>query len=347
MAYPRVAAPAWLDALMAGVRPAETAARHVVDLAVKRAAAAFLGVPGFPADRIVLASSAGLALDRALAAVLAPGAAALTTSPSIDIVPAMLAERGVTVRYVAAAPPAFALDSARLAAALREQRPQALVLASPENPTGAYLGEGQLQELAGAARSAGAALVLDQCAAVLRRGGGRAPLLAALDPPDLDWVMIWDTGKTFGLGGEKLAFLFASPSLVARVRERVSLVEFEAPLRVRMLVAELLGDPRSREYVRELVALVERNRDRLLELCAASGLTAVPTEASTLQLVLGEPGCADLVRARGVAVASGDCFFHAADGRESPADGCFRVALAREADRFDALLAAIGDALPS
>jgi aspartate/methionine/tyrosine aminotransferase len=345
MAYPRVAAPAWLDAIVMRPRRIQPSESHAVDLRVKQAAAAFLGLASFPAARMVLASSAGLALDRALAAVAPPGSRALVTSPSIDIVPAMLAGRGVTVRHLHAAAPAFALDAERMSAALRAQRPDALVFGAPENPTGAYLAESQLRELVATARATGTALVVDQCAATLRGEGIRVPLLAALDPPDLDWIMVWDTGKSFGLEGDKLAFLFTSSSLAERVRESVGLVEYETPLRVRALVADVLEDLRARAYVAELARLVERNRKRLVELCTEHGLAPVPTAASSLQLVHGRSDCVQLLREAGVGVVPGCCFFHGAGAGEPHAETCFRVALAREAGAFDAILDAIDRAL--
>src|SRR5204863_7106101 len=102
-------------------------------------------------------------------------------------------------------------------APLPRESTRAILLTSPENPTGAFWNSDDLRAIARACEDHGYSLVVDHC---FYLAGVHEELLPAVwQFADVieHWIGIWDTGKTFGLNGEKLGFLICSPSFVSLI----------------------------------------------------------------------------------------------------------------------------------
>lgn len=352
LGYPQVAPPPWLRELLAvGVDPDQAysvpsklsaTAQAALDRELLEAACRCLRIDEDHARNGFVTFSGSVALDRVLVSQVGHGGSVVTTTPSVDMVSAMISEHaGVEAIYVAASGPGFDLDVEAVAASLRRDT-RCIVVSSPDNPSGNVVTGAQMSSLVALAREHDVTLVLDQCFALVNPLGIDIPVLADFAVPDLKWVLLWDTGKTFGLNHEKLGFVFCSPNVRASVRERLNVLQSDVSRRQKLLFLAILDAARSNRWFHQLSALVATNLELVRRVCLDLPLVACSPDAGSLLLLDVTPAgltgsvFADILLAeKGVGVISAGDFFHplAPSGRPQPGHDHFvRIALAREPD---------------
>lgn len=293
--------------------------------------------------------SGSVAVDRAIMACLerarscgAQRLEVVTTSPSIDIMRDFLSERAdIDTHFVDCLNgddfPRLDLDG--VLDALQRPLPancrRAALLTSPENPTGESWSRAQLEEIAAACRRGGHTLIVDHCFLL---AGVQEDLVDAVwqvaDPGD-DWLAIWDTGKTFGLNGDKLGFLVASESLLPYVDDVLRVLQFDVSRRQKLFFSELLRFSSFYDYVPGLGSICRANLRTLVTALEATPCRVLEPKAGSLALVELPEGqidtetCSYLLR-QGVGVVGGSSFFHG-DVKRSD---LVRVALARDPAHF-------------
>ena len=364
--YPQIALPGYLrsvyldrslDEIALANPPEWTPARQAaVDAGLEAAVRDLLMLPAASYDSVSPAFSGSVALDRALVAALAmsgddgrrPTTHVVTTTPSIDIMPLFLGERSqVVTRYArsrAGDPAALDRDAVlRRVAEVRATRDAGLVvlLTSPENPTGAVWRPADLKAIGDACFEAGGVLVVDHT--FLTAGvHGRADVECVWQAfgSGQDWIAIWDTGKTFGLNGDKLGFLVSgSDRTTDAVRRSLSVMQYDVSRRQKVLFAELFRRSARLDYVGHLNAVCHRNlaiASTMASTMAASTVLRIHRPRAGSLLLLELPPGADDERTRcrllrqGIGVVAGSVFFHA----EPRPRTLLRVALARDPDYF-------------
>ena len=350
LGYPQVALPPWLcELLAAGVHPdlaysvpskLSTTAQAALDGELLEAACRCLRIDEGHAGNGFVTFSGSVALDRVLVSQLGAGGSVVTTTPSVDMVSAMISEHaGVEAIYVAAPGPGFDLDVEALAAALRHDT-RCMVVSSPDNPSGNVVTEAQMRALVALALEHDVTLVLDQCVALVNPQGIDIPVLADFAVPELKWVLLWDTGKTFGLNHEKLGFVFCSPNVRASVRERLNVLQPDVSRRQKLLFLGILDAARSNRWFDQLSALVATNLELVRQVCLDLPLVTSSPDAGSLVLLDVTPTgltasiFADILLAeKGIGVISARDFFHpvASSGKlQAGHDHFVRIALARE-----------------
>ena len=299
-----------------------------------------------PAPQVHVTFSGSIALDRALQAFVdysrAHGAVELeiiTTSPSIDIIPAMVAEHPtITNQIVAHAGHDLRIDVDEvIRLAEQELAPSvsgAVLVCSPENPTGDYWNERDLRRLAQACEATSRLLIVDHSFLLAGVHRGRLPRIWEVVSSTQEFIGTWDTGKTFGLGGEKLGFLVASSGIDENLRGALSTLQFDVARRDKQLFAALLGAPEVSTYLEELRDVCRANLKTLQsELGGVATVLRCPAGSLAL-LSLGADMDEATIAARllgsGVGVIAASTFFHVSSSRH----GLLRVALARDPDVF-------------
>jgi aspartate/methionine/tyrosine aminotransferase len=297
--------------------------------------------------------SGSIALDRALAAtqVIARSRGrkkltVVTTTPCIDIMKLFLAERAdVRPVFVASRKGGQlgSLNVSRVLEALSEARKRAdrehlaILLCSPENPTGSVWSSQDLLEIAKECRAANATLIVDHCfvLAGIHQPNDIAPIWN-VDVDGLSWIGVWDTGKTFGLNEDKLGFIVSGDEETnAAIDSALSVVQFGVARRAKIFFAELFRLSAYYDHVRELSALCKTNRDALQTLVNGR-FHLLPASAGSLALldISSFSDSDEIVRqkllAHGVGTIAGNIFFHT----EWKPTQFVRVALARRADYF-------------
>ncbi|MDP9421083.1 MAG: pyridoxal phosphate-dependent aminotransferase [Actinomycetota bacterium] len=347
LGYPQVALPAWLrEVLATGVDPdlaysvPSKLSQAACDGELLEAACRCLRIDQRHAANGFVTFSGSVALDRVLVSQLGGGGSVVTTTPGVDMVTAMLSEHaGVEPVYVPAEAPGFDLDVDALAASLRADT-RCIVLSNPDNPSGNVVAAQQLEALVALALEHGVTLVLDQCFALVDPAGIGVPVLADVAPPGLRWVMLWDTGKTFGLNHEKLGFAFCSPEVRSSVGERVNVLQSDVSRRQKLLFRAILDAADANRWFDHLSELVATNLEVVRQACVDLPLVASSPDAGSLVLLdvtpagLTAPVFADMLLAdKGVGVIDASDFFHplAPSGALQPGHDHFvRVALARD-----------------
>ncbi len=360
--YPQVTLPdylrsIYLDETSKGVAlavpPGWTAAKQAaLDSALEKACGRMLALPTGSYASLSVTFSGSVALDRALVAALAlsgdggrrSAVGVVTTTPSIDIMPLILAEKPqVFTRFAPSRRHGTGILDRNAVldrmAAVRAMADTGLVvlLTSPENPTGAVWRPEDLEAIGDACFEAGGTLVVDHTfltAGVHARGD--VACVWEVFGAGRDWIAIWDTGKTLGLNEEKLGFLVAGSARTASAVSRaLSVVQYDVSRRQKLLFADLLHEAATRDYPGHLRAVCRRNLTTAAELTAATGIRLRRPTAGSLLLVELPPGIDDesarlrLLRA-GVGVVAGHVFFHTGWRPRT----MLRVALARDPDYF-------------
>lgn len=343
--YPRIRNPDWICAIAAGsnlgglYRGGESQSDSVAHTRLIEAALKLLGCRHFNHEHIFVALTGSIALERTITA-FSDERSHVNLAPDIDIIPELTREATVRCeRRLVLGDAGF--DDA-LIHTLCENAHSVLTFSSPNNPTGHSLSADQIHTLGVASSKLGGGLILDQCFALLREPGLAPFAVDHLDPHG-DWAVIWDTGKTFGLSHEKFALIFASPSAAPRVRDSLSVLQFDVPSRIKHVFAELFSHSECTNYLNGLRYLASRNHRHASDVLA--GICHVHSRNS------GAFACLKPIRFRGIdalsrlekvgiGVVSGECFTE----HQSWSD-LLRIALLRDPEYFDAAVSAIAEAL--
>jgi aspartate/methionine/tyrosine aminotransferase len=209
----------------------------------------------------------------------------------------------------------------------------AVFVATPNNPTGAYLSAEALASLADSCAIRGVVLVIDSCfrAFDLRT---QFDAYAVLDRSGVEYVVIEDTGKLWPLAGVKLGFVVFS----ARGRLPISAACSDVLLTASpfvALVVEALSQDLTNGGMRELHELIEGNRrvlDDELDGCDGAQPADRGSRVSVSRLRMGDGLSSTRVWGRllrdGVHAVPCRPFYWA---RPANGERFLRVALARDA----------------
>jgi aspartate/methionine/tyrosine aminotransferase len=212
----RTAAPAVVAAAKALLDSGRTQYTAATGLPALREAIAgwYLQREGLSIDpaRIVVTAGASGALQLLTMALIEPGDQWLMADPAYPCNRHFVIAAGGEPRLLPTGPAErFQLDAAMVAAAW-QPRTQAVLLASPSNPTGTSIPFETLQALAQVVRQRGGVLVADEIYHALSYG----PCRSALHLGD-DVIVVNSFSKYFGMTGWRLGWLVLPPALVAPI----------------------------------------------------------------------------------------------------------------------------------
>ncbi len=164
---------------------------------------------GVSADQLLLGNGSDELIQIILMAVAGPGVAVMAPTPTFSVYE--LVARALGLRFVGEPlDPRFRFDAAAWRAALQRERPRAVFIASPNNPTGNCLDEAVIRE------------TLDQCRGLVIVDeaygdyAGRTILPELARRPNL---VILRTLSKIGLAGARLGILAAAPSTVGELNK--------------------------------------------------------------------------------------------------------------------------------
>jgi aspartate aminotransferase len=231
-----------------------------------------MDVPLDPEDIIMTCGSGG-ALNISLKSLLEPGDEVVVIAPFFPEYTFYI-ENHAGVQRVAESTQDFDLDLGALDAAIG-QRTKAIILNSPNNPTGRAYSQGRLQGLGELLQQKEKAVGHPIC--LLSDEPYRGLLFDGLKPINAfkahpNTIFAYSFSKDFGLAGERIGFAAISPYHVDRIALRSAMTfvnrtlgYINAPALFQRTVAEVLDAPVEVEVYRQL-------RDRLYEGLLAAGL---------------------------------------------------------------------------
>lgn len=206
-----------------------------------------------PQEAAMVFFSGSEALSAIGAALRSKGYRVAVIEPTFDNIPALIALAGVEVTALAEDSLAD-LDS--LPAALYSV--DGLVLTLPNNPTGYAMGSKNFARVAEICADNACALVVD--ASFRAYAADRVDHYAILEAiPDLDWMVLEDTGKLWAANDLKAGILHCS----ARMRPAASSVFHNLVLSISPFVLNLqrhLAERAGRIAVNEIISVIRHNR---------------------------------------------------------------------------------------
>ena len=253
------------------------------------------------------------AMISTLLAICDPGDEVIVLEPFYENYGPDAAISGATPVFVPLRPPSFGFDPDELARAFTP-RTKAIIVNTPNNPTGRVFTRAELETIAGLCREHDVIAVTDEIYEHIRYEGEHIPI-ATLEGMAERTVTISGASKTFSVTGWRVGWIVAVPPLTAAIRKVHDFVTVgaPAPLQEGIAVALELG----RDYYRRLATEYRVRRDHLVRVLEAAGLSPNTPQGAYYVLCDIRPfGFEDdvafadwLVRDVGVAGVPGSSFF--------------------------------------
>ena len=174
-------------------------------------------------------------------------------------------------RFVRLREPDWSYDPAELKAAFTN-RTRAIVLNTPNNPTGKVFRRAELEHIAALCRKWNVVAVTDEIYEHILYDGERHVPLASLDGMRERTVTISGASKTYSVTGWRVGWCLAPPALTNAIRKVHDFLTVGAPAPLQEAVAAALELPES--YYRDLAVRYRERRDFLVPALEAAGFRA-------------------------------------------------------------------------
>ena len=274
----------------------------------------FMGLQLDPDAHFVVTCGSTEAMMVAMMTACNPGDKVIIFSPFYENYVADTILSGAEPIYVALHPPDFAFDPDELRRAFA-QKPKALVLCNPSNPSGKVFTEEELLFIANLAEEHDTFVITDEVYEHILYAPHRHVYFAALPGMFERTISCGSLSKTYSITGWRLGYVIASPDVInsARKVHDFLTVGAAAPLQE----AAIAGLEMPAVYYQELQAMYAEKRDIFLNCLDQAGLTYTrPQGAYYVMVDVSEFGwnddtafCEWLAREVGVAAVPGSSFF--------------------------------------
>jgi len=300
--------------------------------ALARKYAEWYGLAVDPETEVTVTCGATEAMAAALLAIVDPGDEVVVFEPFYENYGPDAILCGARPVYVPIAPDR-PLDLDRLAAAF-SSRTRAIVVNTPNNPTGRVLSRAELEGIAALCLRHGAYAVTDEIYEHIRYEGEHLPI-ATLPGMRERTITVSGYSKTFSITGWRIGTVVAPAPLTGAIRKVHDFLTVGAPAPLQEAVAAgILGLPRA--YYAEMAEGYRRRRDLLVGALQAAGFRCTPPEGAYYVLAdygalsdLDDVGFArELVVRHGVASVPASSFYAAPD----PARRLVRFAFCKTED---------------
>jgi len=219
-------------------------------------------------------------------------------------------------------------DSSDLAAAF-SNRTRAIIINTPNNPTGKVFSRVELEEIAALCRHWGAIAVTDEIYDHILYDGAVHVPMAALDGMAERTVTINSVSKTFSVTGWRVGWTIAPPDITNGIRKVHDFLTVGAAAPLQAAAAAALALPAS--YYTELAAQYATRRDRLLGILNRAGFTCyapggayyIMTDISAFDFPDDVTFAQYLVTDIGVAAVPGSSFYKTAGAGRQKLRFCF------------------------
>ena len=282
--------------------------------ALARKQAHFTGLPIDPDANLVVTCGSTEAMMAAMMTACNPGDKVVVFSPFYENYVADTILSGAEPIYVPLRPPDFSFDPAELRRAF-EQRPKALILCNPSNPTGKVFTRDELLQIAALAEEFDAYVITDEVYEHIVYAPHRHVYFSTLPGMFARTVSCSSLSKTYAITGWRLGYVIAAPAFIdgARKVHDFLTVGAAAPLQE----AAIAGLEMPEAYYAHLAEIYAAKRDLFLGGLRAAGLTFTEPEGAYYVMVdvseFGAPDdvafCEWLAREVGVAAVPGSSFF--------------------------------------
>ena len=296
--------------------------------ALRRAIAAkagrYNGIEADPEVDICVTCGATEAMMASMISLVDPGDEVVVFEPFYENYGPDAAMSGAKPVLVPLVPPDYTFDPAALRAAF-SPRTRAIVLNTPNNPTGRVFTREELQQIADLCIEFDAVAISDEIYEHILYDGHRHISIATLPGMAERSVTINSASKTYSVTGWRVGYAIAKPPIIEGIRKAHDFLTVGAPAPLQAAAAEALGWDDA--YYNRLAADYQRRRDILLDGLRTAGFRCtVPQGAYYIMADFSDLSSEDdaafamrLTRDVGVAPVPASSFFHAGStlGRSS------------------------------
>src|SRR5882762_6318735 len=300
----------------------------------------FIGLDIDPEREITVSCGSTEAMIDVLLAVINPGDEVIVFEPFYENYGPDAIISGATPRYVQLRQPDWSFDEKELAAAFNNKT-KAIIINTPNNPTGKVFSRQELETIAALCRKWDAIAISDEIYEHIIYDGHRHVPIATLDGMAERTVTINGLSKTYSVTGWRVGWTISPPSLTGAIRKVHDFltVGAAAPLQEAGAVALTLPD----DYYAKLAANYQQRRDVLVDILdrhhfttyKPSGAYYIMTDISTFGFSDDVAFARYLVKDVGVAAVPGSSFYKTATVGRSKLRFCFckKDETLQEADR--------------
>lgn len=282
--------------------------------ALARKQSRFMGLPIDPEANLVVTCGSTEAMMAAMMTACNPGDKVIVFSPFYENYVADTVLTGAEPVYVALRPPDFAFDPAELRRAF-EQRPKALILCNPANPSGKVFRRDELELIAALAEEFDTFVITDEVYEHIVYAPNRHVYFASLPGMFARTLSCSSLSKTYSITGWRLGYVIAPPAVIDGLRKVHDFLTVGAAAPLQEAAVTALGFPDS--YYQGLLNEYVGKRDLFLRGLDEAGLRyTVPQGAYYVMVDVGEFGVTDdvafcewLAQKVGVAAVPGSSFF--------------------------------------
>jgi aminotransferase len=227
---------------------------------------------------------------------------------------------GATPRYVTLHAPDWSFDPDELAAAFNAKT-KAIIINTPNNPTGKVFSRDELEMIATLCRKWDAIAISDEIYEHIIYDGHRHIPIATLEGMADRTVTLNGLSKTYSVTGWRVGWTISPPSLTGAIRKVHDFLTVGAPAPLQQAGAVALAFPEA--YYTSLAAHYQTRRDALVEILERHHFTTYrPSGAYYIMTDISAFGFADdvefaryLVKDVGVAAVPGSSFYKTGAGR--------------------------------
>ncbi len=275
-----------------------------------------------PERELTVCCGATEAMVASLLAVVDPGDEVVVFEPFYENYGPDTIICGATPRYVALRPPQWTFDPDELAAAFSD-RTRAVVLNTPNNPTGKVFSRAELSAIAELCQRWDAYAISDEIYQYLVYDGAQHVSIASLPGMRERSITINSLSKTYSVTGWRVGYAIAPPEVSNAIRKMHDFITVGAPAPLQEAGVAALRLPDS--YYAALQAEYAGRRDRFLSALENAGFRCfrprgayyIMTDISSFGFESDVEFTRYLVREVGVAAVPGSSFYSRAElGRQ-------------------------------
>jgi aminotransferase len=221
------------------------------------------GVPVVPDEQVTVCCGSTEAMMSTMMALIDPGDEVVVFEPFYENYGPDAILSGATPRYVTLHEPDWRFDPDELAAAFNN-RTRAIIINTPNNPTGKVFSREELETIAALCRKWDAVAIADEIYEHILYDGHRHVPIASIDGMADRTVTINGLSKTYSVTGWRVGWTISPKSLTGSIRKVHDFLTVGAPAPLQEAGAVALGLPD--QYYLDLAAKYKRLRDMLLEI---------------------------------------------------------------------------------
>jgi aspartate/methionine/tyrosine aminotransferase len=275
----------------------------------------FMGISVDPETEIVVTCGSTEAMMTAMMTVCNPGDKVIVFSPFYENYGADAILSGAKPIFVQLHPPEFSFDENELRRAF-EQKPKALILCNPSNPTGKVFTQDELEFIAELANQHDVFVITDEVYEHIVYKPYKHTYFASLPGMFERTISCSSLSKTYSITGWRLGYLIAPAAIIDGARKVHDFLTVGAPAPLQEAAVTALNFPDG--YYAHLRELYTEKRDFFIKGLDAEGLTyTYPQGAYYVMVDISEFGCSNdntfcewMARVVGVAAVPGSSFFN-------------------------------------